>query len=205
MTAKSKKRSKAQEGDIIQRLGEALRHPLRSRILEKLGEGVYSPVEMSQIFEEEVGNVDYHVKRLEKLGLAEIVRTAPRRGATEHWYRATSLVFGTLAELQKLPKAVANHYAGDFLRMLNRDFIEAAEAGAMDAHDDLHLTRTPRVLDKEGYDEVLEIWEQARLAAEEAEVKSAERLAASGERGVRVATSLLCHPMASSDYSNRVA
>jgi DNA-binding transcriptional ArsR family regulator len=69
-------------------MAKALAHPLRSRVLVRLQEGPASPNEISQEFGEPLGNVSYHVKTLLQLGCIELVDTAIRRGAIEHYYRA---------------------------------------------------------------------------------------------------------------------
>lgn len=66
----------------------ALGHPLRARILALLDEGEASPKEIAGQLGEKLGNVSYHVRILARLGLIELVRETPRRGAVEHHYRA---------------------------------------------------------------------------------------------------------------------
>lgn len=71
-------------------LARAVAHPLRISILEVLGiEGgrVMSPTDLSHELQVYLSKLDYHVDRLHKAGLIELVRTRPARGATEHFYR----------------------------------------------------------------------------------------------------------------------
>lgn len=62
-------------------------HALRVRILGRLAEGPASPNEMAKEFEESLPLVSYHVRILREGNAIELVRTAPRRGAIEHYYR----------------------------------------------------------------------------------------------------------------------
>jgi DNA-binding transcriptional ArsR family regulator len=71
-----------------QRYVKALSHPLRVRILGILEEQPASPVELSQVLDATLGTISYHVRQLNDLGLLELVRETPRRGAIEHHYRA---------------------------------------------------------------------------------------------------------------------
>lgn len=64
----------------------ALGHPLRARILGALDEHEASPKELAVRLDEKLGNVSYHVRILVRLGLIELVRETPRRGAVEHHY-----------------------------------------------------------------------------------------------------------------------
>ena len=65
-----------------------MRHPLREAILARLGEQVYSPNELAVELDGAAGERQHHVTVLRELGLVELVDTAPRRGAVEHYYRA---------------------------------------------------------------------------------------------------------------------
>ncbi len=66
----------------------ALGHPLRARILSLLDVSEGSPKELAERLGEKLGNVSYHVRILARLGLIELVRETPRRGAVEHHYRS---------------------------------------------------------------------------------------------------------------------
>src|SRR3954468_21739172 len=72
------------------RIAKALAHPLRARILERLGERVASPGELAVELDAPLGVVAYHVRMLSEYGCVELVRTEPRRGALQHFYRATA-------------------------------------------------------------------------------------------------------------------
>lgn len=73
---------------IDQRLARALSHPLRVRILEILSERVASPNDLSTELGVDLGHIAYHTRTLDRCGCLELVDTAQRRGATEHFYRA---------------------------------------------------------------------------------------------------------------------
>jgi len=80
--------AKSTEATLDRRLIKALGHPVRVRALEVLSERVASPSELAKELREPLGNVAYHVKILEENDAIELVRTAPVRGALEHFYRA---------------------------------------------------------------------------------------------------------------------
>jgi len=71
------------------RLVRALAHPLRVQILEILSERVASPNDLSEELGVGLGHVAYHTRTLDRCGCVELVDTAQRRGATEHFYKAT--------------------------------------------------------------------------------------------------------------------
>lgn len=70
--------------------GRAIRacdHRLRRRILRLLEQpSPLSPTAMARLLEEPVGRVGYHLKLLEQLGAAKLVRERPVRGVVEHFY-----------------------------------------------------------------------------------------------------------------------
>jgi DNA-binding transcriptional ArsR family regulator len=79
----------SKEANLDRRLIKALGHPIRVRALEILNARVASPSELAKQLGEPLGNVAYHVKILEENDAIELVRTAPVRGALEHFYRAS--------------------------------------------------------------------------------------------------------------------
>lgn len=73
---------------------KALAHPLRMRMMKALGSAsAGSPAALARAFTRQkdkvpVNLVAYHMHELENAGLVELVGTQPRRGSTEHYYRA---------------------------------------------------------------------------------------------------------------------
>jgi DNA-binding transcriptional ArsR family regulator len=72
------------------RLHKALSHPLRQQLLAAMDGRVASPNQLATELGLPLPNVAYHVKILLQNGVVELVRTEPRRGATEHFYRAAA-------------------------------------------------------------------------------------------------------------------
>jgi DNA-binding transcriptional ArsR family regulator len=82
--------------DPEQALLFVLRHPLRRRLLRlylEAGEGL-SPKELADYTKEPLSNVAFHVRALRDQGAVVLVDEQPRRGAVEHFYKATRLVEG---------------------------------------------------------------------------------------------------------------
>jgi DNA-binding transcriptional ArsR family regulator len=81
----------APAGEIVDpQVIKALTHPVRARALAILNERTASPNEIAKELGQGVGHVSYHINVLKKCECIELVDTAPRRGAVEHYYRATS-------------------------------------------------------------------------------------------------------------------
>lgn len=139
---------------ITQQLAKALAHPLRVKILTSLHRGVSSPNQLSQELDEPLGNVSYHVKTLLEYDCVELVKTEPRRGAVEHFYRATERTFFSDSDWKKIPASARKGITGSMLETVGQDATEALVAGTIDARTDSHVSRTPLTLDDQGWSDV---------------------------------------------------
>src|ERR1044072_3459058 len=72
------------------RIAKALAHPLRARILQRLGGRVGSPRGLPGERGAPLGVVSYPVRMRRDYECVELVRTEPRRGALQHFYKATA-------------------------------------------------------------------------------------------------------------------
>jgi DNA-binding transcriptional ArsR family regulator len=136
-----------------QTLIKALSHPVRAKALTILNQRVASPKEIAGELSEEVGKVSYHVKELRNLGCVELVDTAQRRGATEHYYRGVAQAYMGDAFWATLSTAVRNGISVTGLKVLIEAAREAVEAGTFDARVDRHLSCLSLDLDAKGWKE----------------------------------------------------
>ena len=72
------------------RIAKALAHPLRARILQRLGDASPSPGDLADELEAPLGVVSYHVRMLRDYRVRRARAHGPRRGALQHFYRATA-------------------------------------------------------------------------------------------------------------------
>jgi DNA-binding transcriptional ArsR family regulator len=135
-------------------IAKAFAHPLRVRILSVLNERVASPNLLSKELDESLNLVSYHVRVLEKYGCIELVETKPRRGATEHFYRATK-----------------------------RQLLSDPEWARFEGLEDRHLSRTPMVLDDRGWKDVATLLTETVEQLAEIQALALKRLEKSGEQG----------------------
>jgi DNA-binding transcriptional ArsR family regulator len=192
LAAKSKTRSKKKKSTgVDQRLVKALAHPLRVEILTILNERMASPNELSKELEEGLSQVSYHVKVLKDFECIEMVKTEPRRGAVEHYYRATSRAYLTDSDWQSLPASVKPGVSAASVGMIIDDVVGALEGGTFDARDDRHLSWTPGVVDEQGWDEATELVAETLKRVIKIHADSAKRLAKSGEEGIPASTVLI--------------
>jgi DNA-binding transcriptional ArsR family regulator len=183
LAAKTKTKKKKSTG-VDQRLVKALAHPLRVEILTILNERMASPNELSKELEEGLSQVSYHVKVLKDFECIEMVKTEPRRGAVEHYYRATSRAFLTDQDWQSLPDSVKPGVSASSIQMILEDVFGAMAGGTFDLRDDRHLSWTPGVVDEQGWEESVDLVAETLDRVIKIHAGSAKRLARSGEEGI---------------------
>jgi DNA-binding transcriptional ArsR family regulator len=177
--------AKQPAGLVDPRLAKALSHPMRTRILTILNEQVASPNEIAEMIGERLPNVSYHVRALQELGCIELVRTAQRRGAIEHYYRALQRPFFSDRDWKRLPRSGRQAVTDVILQMVWEDASSAIKADTFESHTERHLSRTPLVLDDQGWDELNAALGKVHSQAEGIASKSAKRLAKSDDEGMR--------------------
>ena len=176
---------------ITQQLAKALAHPLRVRILTSLHNGISSPNQLSQELGEPLGNVSYHVKTLLEYDCVELVKTEPRRGAVEHFYRATERAFFSDSDWAKIPASARKGISGVILENVGSDATEALVAGSIDARTDSHLSRTPLVVDEQGWKEIVAMLAETLDRAIAIQEEAASRLAGAKEEGISTKLGIL--------------
>jgi DNA-binding transcriptional ArsR family regulator len=176
---------------ITQQLAKALAHPLRVRILTSLNRGISSPNQLSQELDEPLGNVSYHVKTLLEYDCVELVKTEPRRGAVEHFYRATERAFFSDADWAKIPASARKGIDGVILEAIGQDATAAMLEGTIDSRTDTHISRTPLNLDEAGWKQLSKLLAETLESAMKIGEESATRLADDGAEGIGSTLSLL--------------
>lgn len=184
-------KTKNKKEGVEQIVAKAFAHPLRVQILIILNEKVASPNMLAQQLDQSLNLVAYHVRVLEKYDCIELVDTKQRRGATEHFYRATRRQFLSDDEWSRLPSTLRPGIAGAVLKTVFEDLEAASKSGTLDDVDDMHLSRTPMVLDREGWDDVSEALKGCLDRLLEIQAEASERMAGSGESGVLAKVNLM--------------
>lgn len=177
-------KTKQKKEGIEQVVAKAFAHPLRVQILIILNEKVASPNMLAQQLDQSLNLVAYHVRVLEKYDCIELVDTKQRRGATEHFYRATRRQFLTDSEWSRLPKSLRPGLSGAMLKSVFDDVEEAVDQDTFDELEDRHLSRTPMVVDKKGWEETVGLLAGTLDRLLEIQAEATERLASSGEESM---------------------
>lgn len=168
------------------RLVKALDHVLRQHILLAAVQGPVSPNELSKLLGEGLSQVSYHVNVLHHDcdEMLELVHTEPRRGAVEHYYRASAKTLLPAKAWRRLKKGLRAVVGAGQVNDLFNDLTEALKAGKLQGTHD-HIARTPLVLDAEGQRNVKAIAVRATKEVEDEQRATARRMKkADGDGGM---------------------
>jgi DNA-binding transcriptional ArsR family regulator len=167
-----------------EQLVKGLSHPVRVECMTVLAERVASPRELADLFDEDLSNVSYHVRVLSELGLIELVSEEPVRGAVAHYYKAVERPLLSNSQWELMPLEVRKMFSAQNWDVLIKNATEAIESGTFDARSDRHLTRTPLLVDSEGFARLSKAMDDLLETVFSEQVASAERLSESGEEPI---------------------
>ena len=148
-------------------------------MLTVLNQRVASPSELAGELEEPIGNVSYHMRTLAELGMVELVRTEPRRGAVEHYYRAVERPHLPARDWATLPPSVRRAFSETTGRAVLDDFTAATRSGGFE-RDGARLNHLELQLDQRGWDELGKLLDDAAQRIEKAAAKAKDRAAGKG-------------------------
>jgi hypothetical protein len=107
----------------------------------------------------------------------ELVRTEPRRGALQHFYRATARPNLDEDQWRTLPSGLRRELSGETIQELVTDLAAAADAGMLE-DPEIVVSRTPLELDERGFRKLNRLLaktrEQALTIAAESAARGAE-------------------------------
>jgi DNA-binding transcriptional ArsR family regulator len=143
-------------------------------MLTVLNQRIASPSELAGELDEPIGNVSYHMRTLADLGMVELVRTEPRRGAVEHYYRAIERPHLPAQDWATLPPSVRRSFSDATGRQVLDDFTSAAKSGGFE-RDGARLNRLELKLDEKGWAEVGKLLDEVSQRIEKIAAKAKDR------------------------------
>jgi hypothetical protein len=129
-----------------------LNHPVRLDAYLATFEAMASPNEVSKLLRKPIGDVAFHMAELKKEGVIELVKRAQRRGAVEHYYKATEPPEIDEEEWRAMPKAARRRIVTLGLQVVVADALSALRHGKFEEDDDMYLVWMPLRLSTEGQD-----------------------------------------------------
>jgi transposase-like protein len=172
-----------QTKSIEEMVAYVVKHRIRIDALAIFNERVASPTEIAGVIGENVSKVGHHVKELHEAGCIELVDTKQRRGAIEHFYRATVRPQITDGEWLSMSEESRREIVALVFQAVVAEGLASLRARKMDGDDDLHLSWRVLSLDDEGRRELAAEQAESLARIEAIEVRSNARLVESEEEG----------------------
>jgi predicted ArsR family transcriptional regulator len=169
----------------------AMAHRDRYLALHILNERIASPNEVANEIGAPTSRVAYHVRELEKFGCIELIGTKPRRGATEHFYRATKRAFFVGEDWVRIPRSLRESLIGNHLAIAGRYISEALEEGTFEARPDRHHSWTRMLVDEQGWTDSMAVLLEALDKLLEIQGDSSARLEKEDEPAIPLVISLM--------------
>lgn len=176
------------------RVAKLMADELRMKIVLELNMREMSPKEF---FDEFGGGSISRVSRafdlLAEYGWLEQTRTetgGKRRGAVEHFYRATQAAVFYNEIWAPLPSSMKEMISGGIFEEFSERVRQAMEAGTIDARDDRHFSWMPLLLDEQGWGNVLERVDAIFHWLFEEQEGANLRMAESGEKPIPMTVAL---------------
>lgn len=176
------------------RMAKVFADTLRIKIVAELNSREMSP---KQFFDEFGGGSLSRVSRafevLVEYGWLTLVRTetgGKRRGAVEHFYRATGPAMFDEHAWPDVPDSVKNVFTWRAFLTLADRVKDATLAGTIDARNDRHFSWTPLRLDQKGWENVIARVDAAFYFLFEEQQRANARMAESGEEPIPMTVAL---------------
>lgn len=160
-----------------------VQHPIRVDALQILHEREASASDIARQIGEDLKKVGNHVKALADYGCIELVRTEKKRGADEHFYRASLRPCIGDEEWGLLSPEARREISALVFQAIVAEALAALRAGTFDSRPNRHLSWVPMKLDEEGWSELMKELEESLERIQDIKTRADERLCRAGERG----------------------
>lgn len=121
--------------------------------------------------------VSYHAKKLEELNLIELVDERPVRGAMEHFYRTVDLVELSEEDYGTLPFDSRRAWLETVMGLFGADAMYSIETDTLLAQDDCEISRTSMRVDRQGWEDIKDVFVQAQERVMEIKAEAESRVA----------------------------
>ena len=168
-----------------------VQHPIRVDALQILNEREASATDIARMIGEDMKKVGNHVKALADHGCIELVRTEKKRGAEEHFYRASLRPFIGDAEWAQLSPEARHEISALMFQAIVAEALAAFRTGKFDSRLDRHVSWQPLKLDEQGWGELMQELNESLERIEAIRVGAEERLTESGEQAIQAIAAAL--------------
>lgn len=180
-------------------LAEALRHPLRVRILEVLNEQDMAPIEFVKGgyadfyfgHRPDVSHIAYHFRELADFGCLEAVAWRKARGSVATTYRGSARAEFGEEEWAALPEDEKREISRTVAQGMIARIDGAFMADTFLRRDDHHLSWFAMQLDERGWEEVRGALADAFATVSQAQKDAQARLQETGDKGMTATAGIL--------------
>jgi DNA-binding transcriptional ArsR family regulator len=160
-----------------------VKHPIRVDALQILNEREASASEIARQIGQDLKKVSNHIKALADHGCIELVRTVQKRGAAEHFYRASLRPHIGDEEWAELSQQARHEISALVFQAIVAEALSAFRAGKFDSRLDRFLAWQPMKLDEQGWQELKHELDESLERIQEIAARADERLCLAGEKG----------------------
>jgi predicted transcriptional regulator len=185
----------AEEARLNEKFSLVVSHEITVKTMILIADDMKSPKEIGDRLDISTSKASHHIKKLERLGLAELVEEREVGGAIQHFYRAVIRPIVSDEEWDKLSIEERQLYSIWIVQLILADAAKSFDAELFDAYSERHLSRSPLLVDRQGVGEVAAIQNKAMYDSFEVVAKSAERRLESGEEGINLLSAMMCFPL----------
>jgi hypothetical protein len=175
---------KTKTGDEL--IAYVIKHPHRIDALAILNERTASLAEVAEIMRVPTRKLEHHIKDLHDAGCIEVARTERRRGAVEHYYRASLRPNISDEEWAKMSLQQRLEISRLVWGAITAEGIGALRAKTFDFREDRHLSWRILHLDEQGWLELVEEKRESLERTEAIQANAFRRMADSKEEAISV-------------------
>lgn len=154
----------------------AVAHPVRHHCLTILTERNASPSQLAREIGVDTETANYHVQRLVRMGVVELVEERPVRGVVEHIYRALRRPLVDAEGYLEMSLDERVEFARHVVQLSFADLSTSIDTKTIGERHDHHVSRFPMLVDEEGWVEATVVMLEALDKLFQVEAASAERL-----------------------------
>jgi len=138
---------------------KAVSHPTRVHALTVLNERSASPRELAAELDRTIRHVTYHLDELEKLACIELVETREVKGGKvkgENFYRGIQRPWFNRDAWKLVDPEDQPGVTSSIMALMNEDIANAITGGTINGKEN-HISRLPMIIDREGWEELVEL------------------------------------------------
>jgi DNA-binding transcriptional ArsR family regulator len=182
------------ESEGMEKAREVMRilaHPCRVHALHILNQREASPKELAHEVGISVQKMAYHIRELRKGGFVRLVKTEPRRGSTEHFFRGTRQAMFSEEDWSQVPEPMRAAIVGMELRVTGQLLERSMRSGLFERLSSRHHSLQQARVDEKGWNACMQVLMEAMSSIDRLCEESEARLEEVGEEGIGLAVSMI--------------